>query len=167
MTMEFGRLKEIWHRERDAGPRTIQVLGAMTFHGNLKGKSKRHSYSANERKFRIFSEAVWAVADSEALPRRFWMPALRPAPPPRRVVPARTAGFGNESVPPPLPPLLASRNPSSTEASPRFRSRFCGPGSRDTAGDNRAAGLLPTLSARPHQHPAPRGKGSSPHLFPK
>lgn len=41
----------------------------MTLKGNLKGKSKRQTSSANERKFRIFSEAVWAVADSSELLR--------------------------------------------------------------------------------------------------
>lgn len=62
--MEFGRFKKIWHRECDTGQCKIKVLGVITLNGNLKGKSKRQTNSANERKFRIFSEAVWAVADS-------------------------------------------------------------------------------------------------------
>lgn len=106
--MEFGRFKKIWHRECDTGQWKIKVLGVLTLNGNLKGKSKRQTNSANERKLRIFSEAVWAVADSfELLQEREQLcsggsltPALLPTPPPRRVAPGRTAGFGNESVPP-------------------------------------------------------------------
>lgn len=135
----------------------------MALNRILKGKSKRKANAANERKFRIFSEAVWRWwiashsfgGESSAAPvvpgrRRFSPPS-----PDARLGSAELLGLETTS---------ASLTPTPGFSNPRFQSSFLWTRRQGGSRGQQYSPVSSVCSSRSDQLPAWIGKDPSPHL---
>lgn len=162
--------------------------GCYGFKPQFKGKSKRKSNAANERKCRIFSKAVPGGGGQLHAPpgktavrlRRFPVTVLLLPTVSGRLAPGRTSGLGNETVPP-LPHARFTESFQHGGNAQMSGKCFAGP-----PGPGREAGTQPGTAAgrpshlcrsstRPDQLPSPlpenlpgsQGPKSGTGTFPK